>query len=205
MVEKIRKVMVVIASPEPENDKRSNIVTDISKTFIENCLALGLDVDVLDLYQDTEFNPIENLVDKDTKVMEYQIRLKKAQLLVFFHPIWWQTVPAVLKGYIDKVFLPGFAFRKYNGVPIGLLDNKKSLVFAFTDKPLWQVRYVYGNVINNFWKKGILEYSGIKDNQVYLFGEFRSATEKTIQKWHKKTEDIVKKLNYNKPDIIDLF
>lgn len=203
MAEKITRVLIVLANPLSESDQRANIVNNLCRTYAETCQANNLEVDILDLYSDEEFDPVHDLDEKDTKVIEYQIRVRKAQLVVFFHPVWWLTVPAVLKGFLDKVFVSGFAYRIQNKVPVGLLDDKEALVIGISDKPVWQLKYIYGGVLWNFWKKGILDYCGLK-NRLFVFGEFRSVSSQTIDKWHEKVKSLADKIN-SRESLLDLF
>jgi NAD(P)H dehydrogenase (quinone) len=204
MAEKISRVLVVLASQYIDTDQRNNLINNLCKTFSETFQSTGGEVDLLDLYKDTEFDPVRDLDGRDTKIIEYQIRIKKAQVIVFFHQTVWLTAPAILKGFLDKVFVSGFAYKTYNNIPEGLLDNKKAIVVATCEKPSWQVNYIYGNIFTNFWKKTFLDYCGIKNNKLYLFGNYRSASDITIEKWHLKMKDIATKLTSTQ-NILELF
>jgi NAD(P)H dehydrogenase (quinone) len=204
MTEKISRVLVVLASSVSESDIRANVVNNLCKSFAEACQTKDIEVDLIDLYKDDDFNPIYHLDEKDTKVLEYQIRLKKAQLIVFFHPVWWLSVPAILKGFLDKVLVNGFSFQNRGKTVKGLLGDKKAIVFAVSDKPVWQLKYIHGNIINNFWKKGVLDYCGIK-NSVQIFGSFRAVSEEEIEKWQTKVENIALNLNNKESSALDLF
>ena len=70
--------------------------------------AAGWSVDEIDLYREG-FNPL--LVERgEADVRRHQDRLREADLLVVQFPLWWYSVPAILKGWIDRVFESGFAF-----------------------------------------------------------------------------------------------
>ncbi len=56
---------------------------------------------------------------------EFQEKIKSADSLVFIYPVWWGGMPAILKGFFDKVFTTGFAFSYEQG---GLLKGKKAVV-----------------------------------------------------------------------------
>ena len=58
--------------------------------------------------------------------------IKNADILIFIHPIWWFNMPAVLKGYIDRVFSYGFAFAVNENGPYGLLTDKKIIILNTT-------------------------------------------------------------------------
>jgi len=203
MAETISRVMVILANPASETDQRSNLINNLCKTYSEACQNTGLEVDFLDLYKDEEFDPVHNLDERDTKVLEYQIRLRKAQMIVFFHPVWWQSVPALLKGFLDKVLISGFGYRYSNKVVQGLLEDKQAIVVATSEQPVWQLRYIYGNILENFWQKVVLGYCGVK-SKIFVFGNFRSVPDSEIEKWHKKMENLAKKIN-TKESALDWF
>lgn len=70
--------------------------------------SAGWSVDEIDLYREG-FNPL--LVERgEADVRRHQDRLREADLLVVQFPLWWYSVPAILKGWIDRVFESGFAF-----------------------------------------------------------------------------------------------
>jgi NAD(P)H dehydrogenase (quinone) len=197
MAVKISRVLVILANPFVESDQRNNLVNDLCKTFLDALKETQIEVDYLDLYSDLEFSSYSHLEPKSTKIIEYQIRIKKAQIIIFFHQLYWFSVPALLKNFIDRVFVSGFAYRTINGVSEGLLDDKRALVISLSEKPNWQVKYIYGNIIENFWKKAFLEFCGIKSNRIYLLGNFRSVTDEVIDKWHQKMQEIVSRFNTN--------
>ncbi len=83
----------------------------------------GWDVDLCDLYAEG-FDPVMGAEERrgyhDTAsntqpVQSYVDRLRAAQALIFVHPVWNFGFPAILKGYTDRVFLPGITFRLENG------------------------------------------------------------------------------------------
>jgi len=71
---------------------------------------------------------------------------------------------AVLKGFIDKVFLPGFAFQYRNGSVWWdkLLKGRSARLIVTMDTPPWYFRWIYGRPGHNAMKKAILEFCGIK-------------------------------------------
>jgi putative NADPH-quinone reductase len=86
----------------------------------------GHEVDVLDLHR-AGFDPVLREEElsvytrgefRDPKVREYQQRIERARHLVFVFPVWWEVMPALLKGFFDKVFLPGWAFREEDAAPL---------------------------------------------------------------------------------------
>jgi putative NADPH-quinone reductase len=86
----------------------------------------GCEVDVLNLHQEN-FDPVMHVQELagymqgkslDPKVADYQRRIMQADHLVYIFPVWWEVMPALLKGFFDKVFLPQWAFRR-SASPVG--------------------------------------------------------------------------------------
>ncbi len=130
------KAVVIYAHPNPVSYNHS------VKEKIQGVLkSQGYEISVRDLYAQ-KFDPI--LSGEDFKAMQAgapradvkveQTLIKDAQLLVFVFPIWWFNMPAILKGYMDRVFSYGFAytFDAVTHEPKGLLGGKKVVIFNTT-------------------------------------------------------------------------
>ena len=90
---------------------------------ILNAVSKGLkganyEIDLIHLDKEN-FNPamtandLKAFRDKkpvDPKVIEYDSRIKNADHLIFIFPIWWELMPALMKGFVDKVIFPGVAY-----------------------------------------------------------------------------------------------
>lgn len=107
----------------------------------------NIDFEIMDLYK-INYDPIlkpdelytagnRNISEKNQEIQE---KIRLADGLIFIYPVWWGGMPAILKGFMDRVFTPGFAF-KYNKekllkfIPDKLLDDKKILVFISSGGP----------------------------------------------------------------------
>jgi len=147
------------------------------------------------------FNPIMTSADLkafknrqpiDPKVMEYKQRLDKADHLIFIFPIWWELMPALTKGFIDKVIFPGVAYdytpKGYGMIP--LFKNLKGITVITTMNTAGIVyRLVFGNAIRKaimvgtFWKMGYKNRKWINLNMV------KSVSDKKRKKWLAKLEN----------------
>ncbi|MEJ1715164.1 NAD(P)H-dependent oxidoreductase, partial [Escherichia coli] len=82
----------------------------------------GHEVEVRDLYE-MQFQPTlgrsEMIGGIGEDVVVEQEYLKWADVITFIYPIWWTGLPAIMKGYIDRVFSYGFAYKYVNGVQMG--------------------------------------------------------------------------------------
>jgi NAD(P)H dehydrogenase (quinone) len=69
-------------------------------------------------------------------VVRAQDDIRAADALTVIYPLWWLSMPAMMKGYIDRVFARGFAYEADNGVVHGLLVGKKSILITVSAAPL---------------------------------------------------------------------
>ena len=133
---------------------------------------------LIDLYQDS-FDPIlhpnehytSGGYDKSDQVVHYQDLIANASRLIFIYPVWWGAMPAVLKGFFDKVLTPRFAYRYkklpfpifgLRARPIGLLKGKKAVVFLTVGSPRWAQFLVMRDNAQFIARKGILEFCGVR-------------------------------------------
>lgn len=143
-------------------------------------------IDLIHLDKDN-FNPVmtagdlKGFRDKkpiDPKVIEYNNRIKNADHLVFIFPIWWELMPAMTKGFIDKVIFPGVAYD-YTNVSntrmTPLWNNIKGVTMITTmNTPNWLYWLLFGNaikkamVLGTFWKIGFKNRKWISYNQVKM-------------------------------------
>jgi NAD(P)H dehydrogenase (quinone) len=114
-----------------------------------------------------------------------QAAISWAQHLVFVYPIWWGAMPALLKGFIDRVFLPGFAFKYRSGSPLWdrLLAGRSAHLFVTMDSPPWYFRWVYRMPGHQQMKRTILEFSGIRPVAITSFGPVRGSSVRQREKW----------------------
>ncbi len=203
MSQTISKALIVLASPDFETDERAQLPRTFSKIILDELQQKGVTADIIDLYKDTEFDPIWYPENRNTKSIEYQIRIKKADLIIFVHPVWWLSAPAILKGFLEKVFISGFAFKPQKPLPTGLLQNKKMWVLAFSDRPAWEYRMIQRDIVKLFWKRGIADQTGMDLNMFKHYGDTREVNVVKIKDWQKKLRQICKKIN-SKDSILDL-
>jgi len=116
---------------------------------------------------------------------EIQDAITWANHLVFVYPIWWGSMPALLKGLFDRVFLSGYAFKYRENSQFWdkLLTGRSAHVIATMDTPPWYYRWVYKMPGHNQIKKTILEFCGIKPVKITSLGPVRYAKPAQREKW----------------------
>jgi len=164
------KALVVYA--HPATGGHCNFILEEIK---KNLVSRNIRFEVIDLYK-IKYDPVlheeEHYASGNRKVSpqnrKFQEKIKNSDMLVFVYPVWWASMPAILKGFLDRIFTPGFAFRYEEGIPKKLLNGKRALVFFTTGGPT-----IYYKLLVNTPKKVIknktLEFFGIK-TKVVQFG-----------------------------------
>ena len=106
-------------------------------------------------------------------------KIKSAEHIVGFFPMWWYGYPAIMKGFIDRVFLPNIAFR-YTDKPFPekLFKGKTGRIVVTADTPKWYNKWIMKNPAINQLKKGTLEFCGIKPVKVSYIGPIKDSTDK---------------------------
>jgi len=108
--------------------------------------------------------------DLEPDLVSFQENVKWCDHFVIFYPSWWSTMPALLKGLIDRAWLPGFAYQFTSEFTWKkLLKGKSAAMFVTSDTiPLAQ-RIIFGDTTNEL-KRGILWFSGLSPIRVRKFG-----------------------------------
>lgn len=139
----------------------------------EGVQATGGVVDLIDLEADG-FDPVMHSKDligflkhqaQDQQALDYIRRIKEANHLVLVFPIWWELMPAMMKGFIDKVVFPGetFAYDKSMSGMRSLLDNLQSTTIITTmNTPRSVYRWVFGDALQRVLVRGTFKKMGLK-------------------------------------------
>ncbi|MEW6515913.1 MAG: NAD(P)H-dependent oxidoreductase [candidate division FCPU426 bacterium] len=190
------RILLILAHPEPKSLNHA-----IARRVMETLKKLGHSILLHDLYAEqfpcvmsgSEIagrNPVDSVIEN------HCCDLQNAQGLVIIHPNWWGQPPAILKGWVDRVFRSGVAYRflpgdQGEGIPEGLLGIEKALILNTSDTPREREISNMGDPLEAIWKKCILEYCGIKQVTRRMFGVVITSTFEEREKWLKETEELV--------------
>ncbi len=135
------RVLLISAHPLPESYNAA-----LRHAAIEGLRAAGHEVDDCDLYAE-DFNPVLSAEERRgyhaipgnrAPVESYIRRLERADAVVLCFPTWCFNVPAMLKGFFDRVLLPGVSFRLDGGVAKPNLANIRRIAAITTyGRPRW--------------------------------------------------------------------
>lgn len=179
-----KRILVIDGHPSDKSLCRS-----LGSAYVDGATMSGFEVRHLVLAH-LEFDPILREGFKSGQVLEpdlaqAQQHIQWADHLVFVHPVWWSNMPALLRGFIDRVFLPGFAF-KYHTQGIlwdKLLKGKSARVIFTLDTPLWIYRLFLGAPSEKALVKGVLRFCGVGPVKSSGFGPIRRSPEEKRRHW----------------------
>jgi len=105
-------------------------------------------------------------------------------------------MPALMKGFFDRVWLPGFAFHYERGRlrPKKLLGNRSSRLIFTMDSPPWYYGLVIGSPGHKMMKKGILEFVGIRPVRITEIGSVKYSDEAKRRQWLAQVRRLGEKL-----------
>ncbi|MGE8553469.1 MAG: NAD(P)H-dependent oxidoreductase [Chryseobacterium jejuense] len=180
----MKKIVVINGHPAQES---FNSV--IAESYINSAKASSAEVRYIAIGQ-LNFNP--NLQFGYRQRMELEPDLVKAlediqwsDHQVWIHPVWWLGMPAIMKGFFDRAFLPGIAFKSdKKGNSEGLLNAKSARIITTAGDlslKLYEDEYQSSGLIQ--LKKGILEYCGVSSIENHFIGPLYELTEKERKEW----------------------
>jgi NAD(P)H dehydrogenase (quinone) len=161
----------------------------------------GHQIDLIHLDNDN-FNPVMTAKDlkgfvdgqpQDAQVINYRDRINSADRLVIIFPIWWELMPAMTKGFIDKVIFPGVAYDyDHSGRFPRMIKrwNKLNSVTVITtmNTPSIAYRLLFGNAIKKAIFNGTFRKLGFKNRRWISFNMVKFVSPAKRVKWLKNIE-----------------
>lgn len=139
---------------------------------------------------DLNFNPnlafgYQKRTELEPDLLNAIQKIKQADHIVWTFPMWWYSYPAIMKGFIDRTFLPGIAFEPIEGraLPKKLFKGKTARIIITADTPRWyDFLYMKSPSINQF-KKGTLHFCGIKPVKTTYIAPIKNASSSFKEQW----------------------
>lgn len=188
---------ILIINGHPNKDSFNFGLVDAYK---KGALSSGAEVKEI-VIAELKFNPnlqfgFQKRSELEPDLLDALEKIKWADHMVWVHPVWWGGLPAITKGFIDRVFLPGFVFQyRENSVMWDkLLVGKTARIITTLDQPSWYYRLMFGWPSVNQLKKSTLEFCGVKPVKVTFVGPIRNSKEEFRLKRLNDIEILGKKL-----------
>ncbi|GGO69365.1 NAD(P)H-dependent oxidoreductase [Nocardioides deserti] len=124
-------------------------------------------------------------------LLRAQASLVSADHVVVVAPVWWGSVPAVLKGFLDRTLERGWAYRyRDNGLPQGLLAGRSARVVMTTDSPGWWLRGLMGDSAVRQLRRSTLRFCGLKPVRATRIGPVHGSTAEQRESWLEQLADL---------------
>lgn len=188
-----KKILVFLGNPDKETYSGQ-----IADRYESAARAAGHEVMRVNI-SDLQFDPIlhkgyKEIQPLEPDLLDLQEKIRAVDHLVFVYPNWWCTMPAIMKGLFDRMWLPGFAFNfdKVTKKLIQRLTGKTArvIIVAGTHSP-FQTWWKFGDFTNEI-QYGILEFAGI-DTKVTAFGPCDKVDDVCRADWLTDVEKLAEK------------
>lgn len=178
-------VLIIYAHPNQESFNGA-ILAQVKKGLEETTNS----VTIIDLYQE-EFDPVLRFnstnkgryLHQDPETEKYRTLIHQADHLIFIYPIWWYGLPAILKGFIDRVFVSEFAYTYDDKLPKGLLKGKSAWAVYTIDSPKWYVTFFHRSMEWRNIKNAILKFCGFGKVERLMFAGLKESNRLRREKW----------------------
>jgi len=173
------RTLIIMGHPD-----KNSFSKKIADEYERGALEKGSEVRRVNLI-DLRFDPILRqgyrvIQPLEPDLLEMQNLIKWCNQIVFVYPIWWSAPPAILKGFLDRVLLPSFAFkyREDSDLWDKLLVGRRGRIIVTSDAPVWFLYLNYFHPAVNMMKKAVLEFCGISPVSVTSFGGIKNTDQK---------------------------
>jgi NAD(P)H dehydrogenase (quinone) len=157
------RTLLILGHPNPDSFNAA-----LAQAYADAAQRSGRELRRLNLHELT-FDPILHGADRAQQALEPDLQRAQADILwaeeiVWVYPVWWGGLPALLKGFLDRTLLPGFAYRFHKGHRSWdrLLKGRTTRIVVTLDTPGWYDRLVYGRPAWRQMKSTVLQFCGMK-------------------------------------------
>lgn len=190
----MKKILIINGHPN-----KNSFCAELAKSYMKGAQSTEAQCTLVNLI-DLEINlnllyGFQKRMEIEPDIVRMQKEIMEADHLVFVYPNWWSTYPAILKGFIDRVFVPGFAFKyRENSVLVDqLLTGRTARLIVTMDSPRWYYCLFMKNVGHRSMKKGVLEFCGIKPVKITSFHMIKSSNDTKRKNWISEIEALGQK------------
>jgi NAD(P)H dehydrogenase (quinone) len=184
---------ILIINGHPDKESYNYALSDAYKRGAEKSGAHVEEIRIRSL----QFNPnlqfgYRKRTELEPDLIDAQEKLKWADHIVWVYPVWWGSVPAIMKGFLDRVLLPGYAFKKREGSLWWdkYFNGKTSRIICTLDQPPWYYKLFYRGPSHHAMKKLTMNFIGVKSVKITSIGPIRLSKDKFREKWIKKIEQL---------------
>lgn len=189
-----KRIALVVGHPDKESFNFA-----LADAYKQGAKKSGAEIREI-IIRDLEFNPnlqfgYRKRTDLEPDLLKSQETLKWADHIVWVYPVWWGSVPAIMKGFLDRILLPGFAFKKREGSVWWdkYFTGKSARLISTLDQPAWYYKFIYGAPSDKAMKKLTMNFIGVNSVKITSIGPLRLSKEEFRKKWVQKIEKLGEK------------
>ena len=179
-----KRILLINGHPDPESYNAA-----LSRAYLAGASSVGAEIEMINIGK-LSFDPnlkygYRKRTELEPDLLRAQEQILHASHLVWIYPVWWGSVPALMKGFIDRVFIPGFAFKKREGSLWWdkYLKGKSARLICTLDQPGWYYRWVYGRPSHRTMKQLTMQFVGIQKVKSTTIGPIRNSSPLFRKKW----------------------
>lgn len=189
----MKNILLINSNPDKES-----LCDKLANSYKKGAEESGFHCKIINLI-DLDFDPVlrkgyKERTELEPDLIEVQKEITLASHLVFIYPNWWSTYPAILKGFFDRTFLPGFAFKYRENSMLWdkLLTGKSARIIVTMDSPSWYYSLFTKKPGHNSIKKGVLQFCGINPVKITTISPVKGSKPEQRAKWIEKIEELGK-------------
>jgi putative NADPH-quinone reductase len=175
----MKKILIINGHPE-----KSSYSYALSASYFEGATKNNnAEISIINI-ADLQFNPnlthgYQQRTELEPDLLEAIEKLKAADHIAWFFPMWWYSCPAIMKGFIDRTFLPGITYQPVEGKPLPdkLLKGKSARLIITADSPSWFNSLFMGKPAIHQLKRGTLQFCGVNPVKVTYIAPLKNSTE----------------------------
>ena len=184
-----RRIVIIQGHPDPAGDRFCHALADV---YADGAEAAGLEVKRIEVAK-LEFPLLRTQADFEKgppppSVTAAQEAIRWAEHLVIVYPLWLGMMPALLKGFLEQVFRPGFAHRTDARGWEALLRGRSARIVVTMGMPALVYRWYFGEHGLKSLERSILAFVGIKPTRETLIGMVGSLNERKSKVWLEKLQ-----------------
>ncbi|MCI4671900.1 MAG: NAD(P)H-dependent oxidoreductase [Bacteroidia bacterium] len=191
----MKKILIINGHPDTVSFNYA-----LSEAYRQGAESSGAGISQINIAE-LDFDPnlkngYRQRMDLEKDLLEAIEKIKAAEHLVWVFPMWWYGLPALMKGFIDRTFLPGITFAYQEGKPLPkkLLAGKTARIIVTADTPAWYSSLFMRNPAINQLKRGILQFCGIKPVKLTYLAMLRGSSPEVRNRWLAQIHELGRKL-----------
>lgn len=183
----MKNILIINGHPDKESFNYALSESYLGGTKLTNAKVFTLNIAELAFNPNLKYG-YRKRTDLEPDLLDAIELIKKANHIVWVFPMWWYGYPAIMKGFIDRTFLPGITYEPIAGknFPEKLLKGKSCRIIMTSDTPKWYDRIFMGRPTINQFKKGTLKFCGISSVKVTYIAPIKGSSSAFREKWLKK-------------------